>query len=151
MIQRIFTPQETRRRRKGSVIVETAFVALGFCLLLFAIFDFGQFLFVHQALVQRARNSIRTGSIKSETNDAIKYRILYNQNTAKLNANGTPAAGYFGLTSSNVTVTQLQAGTDSARYNVTISQFPFIMVSPLIAGNKTGTTINLVVPVGMYN
>ena len=39
----------------GSVILETALIFLVFACLLLGAFDFGQFLFVHQALVERAR------------------------------------------------------------------------------------------------
>ena len=148
----MFTGMFTRKGRKGNVIVETAVVSLVFFLLVFGIFDFGQFLFVHQALVHRARLAIRWGAINDADNTtAIQNRILYNQATAKTDAEGNAATGYFGLTPSNVTVTTTGKNTDNYRVNVRITNFPFVMLSPYMAGNKTGGSINITVPLGLFN
>ena len=141
MLARIFT----RERRKGNVFVESGLVSIIFFALVLGIFDFGQYLYVHQALVQRARASIRTGAIKGETNDQIRNRVLYNSPTGS----GT---GFFGLTTSNVTVTQTGANTDAARFEVRITSFPFKSLSLFNGGNKVASsTINITVPVGMFN
>lgn len=145
--------QSRRDGRKGNALVETAFVSLVFFMLVFGIFDFGQFLFVHQALVHRARQAIRYGAIQNaDDTTAIRNRILYGQPTAKLAADGSPAKGYFGLTPSMVTVTTSGKNTDNYRVNVTISNFPFMMLSPFVAGPKTsGTPIHVTVPLGLFN
>jgi len=144
----------TRKGRKGNVLVETALVSIVFFALVFAIFDVGQFLFVHQALEHRVRYAVRWGSINSITNtDAIKYKILYNQSTAQLNPDGTAKTGYFGLTASNVTVTNPGISTDDYRVHVTIDSFPCVMLGLYQKGKVTSGTkaINISVPVGLFN
>jgi Flp pilus assembly protein TadG len=148
MFKRMFT----RERRKGNVLVETAFVAIVFFALVFGILDVGQFLYVHHALVQRARYAIRWGAINDpDSTDVIKNKILYNQSTAKTNPNGTAATGYFGLTASNVTVTTSGKDTDNYRVNVTITHVPFRMMSVYKSGSFNGGSVNVSVPLGLFN
>ena len=154
MLTRMFTRAgwNTRKGRKGNAMVEAALVSLVFFLLVLGIFDFGQFLFVHQALVHRARTAIRAGAIYSDSSTAIKNRILYNQSTAKLDSDGNAKAGYFGLTANDIVVYQLDSGTDSARVNVQITSFPFVMLSGYaVPGPKRGKAITVTVPLGMFN
>ena len=85
----------------GNVIVETALIFLVFACLLLGAFDFGQFLFIHQALVERARYAVRLGAINDPTDTtSITNMVLYNQATS-------PGGGtaYFNLTAANVIVT----------------------------------------------
>src|ERR1700741_4496458 len=96
-----------RKKSGGSVIVETALIFLVFACLLLGAFDFGQFLFVHQALVERARYAARWGAITNPTDStAITNMVLYNSPTGS----GT---GYFNLTIDNVFVTNPGSGTDN--------------------------------------
>ncbi len=48
-----------KRRTRGSTMVESALVMLAFTMLLVAIFDVSQFLFMHQSLVERVRVAAR--------------------------------------------------------------------------------------------
>ncbi len=50
-----------RRSNRGSTMVELTLIFLVFFCLLIGAFDFGQFLFIHQALVERARFAARWG------------------------------------------------------------------------------------------
>ncbi len=140
----------SRRRRtsKGSVLVETALIFLVFAGMLIGAFDFGQFLFVHQALVERARSAARWGAITDPTDSAsITNMVLYNQAT-------TPSAGtgsYFNLTAANVTVTNPGSGTDDYRLNLQVSGYSYTILSPYIAGSYTGPLISVSVPLGLYN
>lgn len=146
--KRIFT----RRGRKGNVIVETALVSIVFFTLLFGILDIGQFLFIHHALVQRARNSIRWGAINNiDDTAAIQNKILYNQSTTQKDAKGNAVAGYFGLTATDVTVTTTGKGTDNYQVQVTINSFPFKVFGIAGHGTYKGTPISMSVPVGLYN
>ena len=147
MFRRIFIS----KGRKGNVIVETALVSIVFFALVFGIFDIGQFLFVHQALVNRTRTAIRAGAITGESTSATVNRILYNQTTPQVDGQGNASAGYFGLTSSNVSVTKTGAGTDNARVVVTVTNFPFKMLSLYNHGNFQGTSITVTVPLGMFD
>jgi len=134
-----------RKKSGGSVIVETALIFLVFACLLLGAFDFGQFLFVHQALVERARYAARWGAITDPTDSAsITNMVLYNSPSGS----GT---GYFNLTVDNVFVTNPGAGTDDYVLNVKLSGYKYIRVSPYIAGSYTGPQINVSVPLGIFN
>src|SRR2546427_8763282 len=105
----------SRRRQKnsrGAVLMETAFIFVVFAFMLMGAFDFAQFLFIHQALVDRARTSARWGAVNDPTNTtAIQNMVLYNQSSTP--AVGT--SGVFGLTSDMVSVTTSDSGTDNYR------------------------------------
>jgi Flp pilus assembly protein TadG len=141
-------PRVPRRRQtsRGSTILELSFIFLIFFSLLMGAFDFGQFLFLHQALVERARSAARWALLTSPppTNTEVQNMVLYGQSTAGTN-------GYFGLTSSTVTVTQSNANTWNWRISVLISNYPYKMFSPYIAGSYTGPNISVTVPLGMYD
>lgn len=134
-----------RRARKGSVFVETALTFIIFAGMLMAAIDFGQFLFIHQALVERARSAARWGAINGPTDSSsITNMVIYNQTTP-----GTTP--YFNLTSSNVAVTNPGSGTDNYLLNITISGYSYTVLSPYLAGTYQGPPISVSVPLGLYN
>jgi Flp pilus assembly protein TadG len=145
------THSSTSRRRRtsrGAVLVEMALIYLVFACLLIGAFDFGQFLFVHQALVERARYAARWGAINDPTNTAsIKNMVRYFQ------AADPPAgtASYFNLTDANITVANNGSGTDQNRLDLTISGYSFTVLSPYIGGNLPGIPVTISVPLGLYN
>src|SRR5712692_10489456 len=95
--------------RRGSALMETAIVFTVFALMLIGAFDFGQFLFIHQALTERARGAARWGVVNNPANvTAVQNMVLYNQPGAP--PPGTP--GYFGLTTDMVQVSNPGGGTD---------------------------------------
>src|SRR5258708_19436950 len=92
--------KQLRAKSGGSVLVETALIFLVFACLLLGAFDFGQFLFIHQALVERARYAVRLGAINDPTDAAaITNTVLYGQPTS------TAAGTYFNLTAATVFIT----------------------------------------------
>jgi hypothetical protein len=126
-------------------MLELALICLVFFSLLIGTFDFGQFLFIHQALVERARYAARWGMASTTaTNAQIQNMVMYGQSTAGTNA-------YFGLTIPMVTVTQSNANTANWIITVNISNYPYQMLSPYIAGTYHGPNINVVVPLGLYD
>lgn len=137
-----------RRNSKGSVMVETAIIFVAFVLMLVGIFDFGQFLFVHQSLVERARYAARWGAVNDPTDTtSITNMVLYNQST-------TPQAGtptYFNLSSSNVSVTNPGSGTNDYRLTIQISGYSYLILSPYIAGTYTGIPVTVSVPLGIFD
>ena len=60
-------------------MLELSFIFLVFLCLMMGCFDFGQFLFVHQALVERARYAARWGmaTYPAPTNTEIQNVMLY--------------------------------------------------------------------------
>ena len=141
------TPRR-QRAAKGNVIIETSLIFIIFAAMLIGIFDFSQFLFVHSALVERARFAARWGAINNATDStSITNMVLYNQ--ASSPSSGT--AGYFNLTTSNVSVTTADSGTNNYRLIVTISGYSYIMLSPWITGSRTGIPITVAVPLGIFD
>ena len=137
-----------RRASKGAAMVESALVCLVFLCMLVGIFDFGQFLFVHQALVERARYAARWGAINDPTDSAsITNMVLYYQSANP--PSGTPT--YLNLTSGNVHVSNPGSGTDQYRLVLQISGYPFVVLSPYIAGSFNGPPVTVSVPLGLYN
>jgi len=140
----------SRRRKtsRGSAIVETALIFPLFFIMLIGAFDFGQFLFIHQALVERARYAARWGAINDPTDTAsITNMVLYNQGAAP--PLGT--ASYFNLTAANVTVSSAGSGTDDYRLNLQISGYSYAVFSPYVAGSYIGPKITISVPLGLYD
>ena len=119
-----------------------------------AAIDFGQFLFIHQALTERARSAARWGAINDPSNSSsIVNMVLYNQatNPAGTAAGLDPVPGYLNLSSSNVTVSNPNMGADNARLIVIVSGYRYSVISPYIAGSYTGPAVTVVVPLGSYN
>ena len=136
------------RTSRGSVFVETALIFVVFFGILIGAFDFGQFLFIHQALVERARYAARWGAINDPTDSgSITNMVLYNQGAAP----PVGTASYFNLTAANVTVTNPGSGTDDYRLNLEISGYSYAVFSPYMAGSHTGPRITVSVPLGLYN
>ena len=148
MKAKIHISSSRRRTSKGGAFVEMALIYLVFAIMLIGAFDFGQFLFVHQALVERARFAARWGAINDPTNTAsVSNMVRFFQATDP--GAGTPS--YFNLTAANVTVTNPGSGTDNYRLNVQISGYSFVTLSPYLGGNFTGPPVTVSVPLGMYN
>ena len=134
--------KKARKRQRGGVLVETALIFTTFAFMLIGAFDCGQFLFIHQALVERARSAARWGGVNDPTNiTGIQNMVLYNQPTAG-------SAGYFGLDSSMVQVTNPGSGTDNYRVVVFITNYPYTVLSPYIGGTHIGPNITMSFPVG---
>jgi Flp pilus assembly protein TadG len=148
-IKKVSGRSRRRRSNNGSVMVETAFIFLSFAAMLIGAFDFGQFLFIHQALVERARSAARWGAINDPTNStSITNMVLYNQSATP--ASGT--AAYFNLTASNVSVQNpgCSPASDDCALNLQISGYTFTVLSPYIAGSYTGPPVTVSVPIGLY-
>jgi Flp pilus assembly protein TadG len=142
------------RTSKGGTIVELALIFILFFALVIGIFDFGQFLFIHQALVERARWAARTGVANSYTDDQIMNLVVYGQST-------TGTSAYFGLskgtisngacTGGTVCAQDYDINTDNYRTEVRIYNYPYVMLSPYSAGSYTGPNISVDVPRGLYD
>jgi Flp pilus assembly protein TadG len=151
--------QQSKKRQRGSALVETGFIFTTFAFMLIGAFDFGQFLFIHQALVERARTAARWGAVSDPTNHtAIQNMVLYNESTAPVSQGGggngwggglnTTAPGYFGLTSDMVQVSDPGSGTNDYRLTVFITNYPYTVLSPYIGGTHIGPNITVSYPIG---
>jgi hypothetical protein len=132
------------RQRRGQALLESALVTLVFIVLLVGVMDIGQFLFVHQTLVERGRNALRYGVVRPFDAAAIRNMVLYNQPSAP--PGGQSAPGIFGLTPSMVSVTRQDATFNEDRVILTISGYPFRFFTPFIAGLARGKPITVSLP-----
>jgi hypothetical protein len=126
--------------------VELCLVGLLFFAILLGIADLGQFLFIQQAMVDRARAAARWGAATDPTNtSAIQNMVLYLQSEAPENGKAS-----FGLTPSMVSVSTADAGTDNYRLVVQISGYTYRLISPYLAGSYKGAPVSVSVPLGLY-
>jgi Flp pilus assembly protein TadG len=120
-------------KEKGQSLVETTLVLLVFLSLLLGVFDCGQVLFAHQALVERVRTAVRWGMIHPEQGtEPVTNLVLYNQ-TAEPRAT---QEGYLGLKPENVRVVRRAATSDAPDdelLTVTIVNYESHFFSPWIA------------------
>jgi hypothetical protein len=120
-------------------MLECALIYSSFMFLLVATFDVGQYMFMHQTLVERARNAVRYGCARAFDATAIRNMVLYNSATVP-----GGASPIFNLTSSNVSVAQT-AGSPSW-VTVEISGWSFFRFTPLQSGQTTGQKISVMLP-----
>ncbi len=125
------------KQERGQAFVEGALVMLIFLSFLIGTLDFGQFLFFHQSLVERARAAARYGAINPADAPGTVNMAVYNMPTPPTGT--SPVLG--GLTTSMIGVVSSDAGTPEARITVTITGFPFNFFSPTIAGSHTVNSV----------
>jgi Flp pilus assembly protein TadG len=110
-------------------MLETALVLLMFILMLIGTLDFGQVLYFHQSLVERARAAARYAAINPTDSTGIQNIAVYNSATVP----SPPVAILPGLTTGMVNVSNPGNNTPEARVMVTISGYPINFISPYIA------------------
>lgn len=125
-----------RGNQRGSSLVETSLVLIVFISMLLGIFDFGQVLFLHQSITEHIRDGLRYGVVNTFDATAIQNVVRFGQAVPP-----DGAAPYFGLTPAMVSVQRLDSGTNDDRIVITVSNYPYLFVSPFIAGARTGGVI----------
>src|SRR5262245_23719234 len=134
-----------RQRNKGQALVEGAlmlFVFLAFCI---GTLDFGQFLYFHQSLGERARAAVRYGIINTTDRTGIQNVAVYNDPAGT--ANGATAL-IPNFTTDMVSVC-LPGDTDCAdpaattesRVTVTISGYQMVTFNLLLPSAFTNKPI----------
>jgi Flp pilus assembly protein TadG len=132
----------SRSRQRGSVFVEMSLIFMILVCLLVGTLDFGQFLFIHQMLTERARSAVRYGVTTTPIDTTgVQNIVLYGQTTGS----GT---GMFGLTSGMVLVSTANPNTDDYRLTVKVTNFPYSVFSPYISGTYYGPDIIAALPLG---
>ena len=137
--------RETKKREKGSALVETSLVLVIFLLTLIGIADIGQFMFQHASIVERVRAGLRYGVITYDP-AAIRNVVLYGTPTPV--AGTTPS---FHLTASMVEVSRLDANAIEDRVKITVSNYPVEFFTPFIARQVTGKPIVAIQSVELGN
>jgi len=118
-----------KHSQRGQSFVETGLVLIIFLMLLIGILDFGQVLYFHQSLVERARAAARYGAIHPTDTTGIQNMAVYNSATVP----SPPNPILNGMTTAMVNVQNPDINTTAARVVVTISNYPITFISPYIA------------------
>ena len=118
---------------RGQSLVEATLVLLVFLAMLLGVFDCGQVLFAHQALVERVRTAVRWGMLHPDQGtEPVANLVLYNQTTEPRAAR----EGYLGLRPENVRVVHHSASADAPddeMLTVSIVNYKSHFFSPWIA------------------
>jgi len=136
--------QREANRRRGAAMLEAALTLLAFLTMVLGVLDFGQFLYVHQAITERVRSAARTGAVKLLDAGAIRNLVVYG--TVNAPSGNPPAPGFLGLTPDNVSVSFDGANTNATRLQVSVSGYQYPVFSPLIAGRRSNMAIRVTVP-----
>jgi Flp pilus assembly protein TadG len=129
-----------RTRRRGQALVESSIVIVTLLVMIVGIMDFGQFLFLHQALTDRARAGARYAIANTYDVTAIKNVVLYDTPVAP----SGQTTGLFGLEASHVNVIASPNALAPTRIEVNISGFPMSFLSPYISRSYTHRTIRAI-------
>jgi len=116
------------RNERGSTLVEFAIGAAVFLTVMFAVVEFGRALWVHNALADAARRGARFAVVNTAaSSDAVKNIVVYGDaagGTTPLVNNLSPA---------NVTVTYSNFGLADGTATVSITNYQFQFVLPLVS------------------
>jgi hypothetical protein len=117
-----------RRHQRGQSLIEGTLVMLVFFALLLGVVDFGQVLFAHQSLTERARAAVRWGSLHPEGGpDPVRNWVLYARPEA------SAEVGYLGLRADNVQVSYRgveEASGDVETVHIEIVNFEAPLFAP---------------------
>lgn len=121
-----------RDTEKGATLVEFAIGATVFLSSMFAVLEFGRALWVHNALADAARRGARYAVVNSSSNSAqVKNVVVFGDPSG----GSKPVVG--NLTTSNVTVNYNSFGLSDGTVSVSITNYQFQFVVPLIATTIT--------------
>jgi Flp pilus assembly protein TadG len=124
----MISTKSLRNDQRGATLVEFAIAATVFLTVMFAVLEFGRALWVHNALTDAARRGARYAVIHSAADaDSVKNVVVY----------GDPAGGptpvVNNLATSNVTVTYSNFGLEGGTASVSITDYQFQFVLPLVS------------------
>lgn len=120
--------QKRRERERGAALVEFAIGATVFLTVMFAAIEFGRALWVHNALADAARRGARFAVVNSAaSSDAVKNIVVYGD------AAGGTTPLVNNLSTANVTVTYSSFGLSGGTATVSITNYQFQFVLPLVS------------------
>ena len=125
--------KQSRKRERGATLVEFSIAATVFITLMFAVLEFGRVLWLHNALSDAARRGARYAATHSSGDaTAVRNVVVY----------GNPAGGTTPLVqdlnaTTNVDVTYSGYGLDSGTVTVSITNYQFQFVLPMVSTSIT--------------
>jgi Flp pilus assembly protein TadG len=119
--------KSNKHQQRGATLVEFSIAATVFFMSMFAVIEFGRVLWTHNALTDAARKGARYASVhRANEIDNVKNVVVY----------GDPAGGtspvVANLTTANVSVNYSGFALDGGTVQVTITDYKFHFVIPLI-------------------
>ncbi|MFN3326066.1 MAG: TadE/TadG family type IV pilus assembly protein [Bryobacteraceae bacterium] len=126
-------------------MLESALILTVFIGMLVAIYDVSHFLILHQSLTERVRDALRYGTVHPFDATKIQNIVLYGSP-----AEPSGAAPSFNLTRSMVNVQRLDPDSTEDRIVVTVSGYPFEILTPWIARIARGVAISNSLPYEQY-
>ena len=126
-----------RANQRGQGAIEGVLVLTVLLAIVIAILDFGQMMFLHQTLGERARAAARHAGLHPTDTDGARNLVLYGNTTAP---NGSPA-GFWGLTPAQVNIARVNVDSNEESMVVTISGYQFKFFSLWISGSVRGKPI----------
>lgn len=124
---------KNRKNERGSTLVEFSIGVTVFVMAMFGVLEFGRLLWVHNALTDAARRGARYAVMHSASDEtSVKNIVVYGD------AAGTGQPMLNNLSTTNVQVTYNSFGLNDGTVSVSITDYQFQFVIPII-----GTTITL--------
>ena len=121
--------KRNEKGQRGASLLEFAIAATVFLTVLFAIFEFGRALWVHNALTDAARRGARYAVLhKASEIDDVKKVVVYGDLTET-----TPILE--NLTTANVDVTYNGFNLDQGTVSVSVHDYQFQMILPLVVSS----------------
>ena len=118
---------KSRNKERGSTLVEFSIAATVFLTVMFAAIEFGRAVWTHNALADAARRGARYAVVNEASTSNVKNVVVY----------GNPAGGtkpvVQNLTTDNVNVTYAGFGLDAGTVQVTITDYEFEFVLPIVS------------------
>jgi len=116
-----------RKSERGASLVEFTIAATVFLTVTFAVLEFGRALWVYNALADAARKGARYAVLHDAASiDDVKRMVVYG------NIAGTGSPVVDNLSTTNVEVTYPGFGLDKGTVNVSINNYTFNFVLPLV-------------------
>ena len=135
-------PNKPFDRRRGQALVESGLILFVFLAFFIGTLDFGQFLYFHQSLTERARAAARYGAVNPTDRTGIQNVAVYNDPAGTANG-AKPLLPYFTVDMVSVCLPGDTSCSDS-------STGPDWRVSVTISGYQM-TTFNLWMPQSFTN
>lgn len=121
-------PNNSRQRQRGATLVEFAIGATVFLTVMFAVIEFGRALWIHNALADAARRGARFAVVNNAASSAaVKNVVVYGD------AAGGTTPLINDLSTANVTVTYSGFGLSGGTATVSITNYQFQFVLPLVS------------------
>lgn len=136
-----------RHPQNGQALIESALVIFVLVAILTGTLDFGQYLYLHQSLAERARAAARYGAVNPADRDGIVNMAVYNDprgGASPLIANLT--AAMIAVCLPGDTACANAASGPAARVTVTISGYRMTMFNLIIPRSFTNRPITVSLP-----